>query len=250
MKQLLYSLLLMCVAGHAIAAPTEHEPSELSNPMVADASQDAIEIRTSFNGAQLLVFGARNIPGEMVIAVRGPSGKITVRRKERIAGMWMHVEQQKYHQIPLFYALASTKPLKDIAAPSTLATLGLGVDQITFASHSKPNETFDAALDIALERKRWWQEPFNQISYFGESLFKAKLDMPDSLPGGNYTAEVYLFDGGALKAMQTIPITVYKTGLEASLVRSAEENGLAYGLIAVLMALFGGWLAHRLFHRP
>ncbi len=249
MRQLLYSLLILCFAPNAVAAPTEHESSELSNPMVADVSQDAIEIRTSFNGAQLLVFGARNIPGEIVVAVRGPSGKITVRRKERIAGMWMHVEQQKYHQIPLFYALTSTKPLKDIASLSTLAALGLGVEQITLASHAKPNELFDAALDTSLERKRWWQEPSGNINYFGESLFKAKLDMPDSLPGGNYTAEVYLFDGGALKAMQTIPITVYKTGLEADLVRSAEENGLAYGLIAILMALSGGWLAHRLFHR-
>lgn len=242
-------LLLLAAMTMAPAAFAQRESVSLTNPMVADISQSAIEIRTSFNGAQLLIFGAQNIPGEIAIAVRGPGGKVVMRRKERIAGMWMHVEQQKYLELPLFYAVASTKPLDEIASPDVLSQLHLGKDVVTAESHAKPNPLFDAALDDSLTRKHWWQTPFAPITYFGESLFKARLDLPDSLPGGIYTAEVYLFDGGNLRTLQTIPITVYKTGLEAYLVRKAQDDGLLYGLTAILMALFGGWLAHRLFHR-
>ena len=234
-------------AGAALAE-TPHA-SALTNPMVADISQNAVEIHSSFNGAQLLVFGARTIPGELVIVVRGPGENIVMRRKERIAGMWMHVEQHKYANLPLFYAMAATKPLEQIASPAMLQSLGLGEAPITLASSSKPNAVFDAALVNALGKRNWWQPQFSPITYFGESLFKAKLDMPDTLPGGDYTAEVYLFDHGILRAIQTIPLTVYKTGFEAKLVDHAKNDSLRYGLAAVLMAFFGGWLANRLFQR-
>lgn len=244
----LFAYMVLLVALPCQAQP-DYMPRNLSNPMVADISQNAIEIRTSFNGAQLLIFGARNVPGDLVVAVRGPQANILLRRKERIAGMWMHVSQHKYFNLPLFYALTSTKPLQDVAPPHLLQALGLGKDAVTYASHTKSDALFDTALDINLTQKNWWQQPSTDISYFGESLFKARIDFPDSLPGGDYTAEVYLFTGGELRAMQTIPITVYKTGLEAYLVKQSQEQELVYGLVAILMALTGGWLAHRLFHR-
>jgi uncharacterized protein (TIGR02186 family) len=244
-KRLVF-LLAVSLAPAAYAQPTI---VDLSNPMVAGISQNTVEIHSSFNGAQLLIFGARNIPGDMIIAVRGPVSKVVMRRKQRVAGMWMHVEQQKYLDLPLFYALASTKPLPQITSFNTLAALGIGQEPVIRASSDTITPRFDEALTQSFGKKRWWQVPFNRISYFNESLFQVRLDLPDSLPGGNYTAEVYLFDHGKLLAMQTIPLTVYKTGLEAELYTHAENDSLRYGIAAVLMALAGGWLGHRLFHR-
>lgn len=249
MIRALLTVLLITFAGPVNAATAAQEALGLTIPMVADASQSAIEIRTSFNGAQVLIFGARNVPGEIVIAVRGPNSHIRMRRKERIAGMWMNVEQQKYYNLPLFFALASSKPIESILPDSARTSLVLGIDKITDISHAKLNPVFDSALENILRKKRWWQAPFGTVEYFGESLFKVRLDMPDSLPGGEYTVELYLFHDGQLRATQVIPITVYKVGLEADLVKQANRNGFLYGLAAVLMALFGGWLAHRLFHR-
>jgi uncharacterized protein (TIGR02186 family) len=222
----------------------------LNHPLVADISQNTIEIRSDFNGAQLLIFGARNVAGDIAIVVRGPATNATLRRKERIAGMWMHVDQRRYYQLPVVYALASTKPLGKLAPPSVLKSLGLGERRVVQAASKSQDDLFDKALIEALERKRWWQTPFGAITYFGESLFKARINLPDSLPSGNYTAEVYLFNRGQLLGYQTIPLTSYKTGFDASVANAARHNGLLYGIGAILMALFGGWLAHRLFHRP
>ena len=80
MKKLLACLLLLSAPAWGA---TERDSLSLTNPMVADISQSAIEIRANFNGTQLLVFGAQNMPGELAIAVRGPAAPITVRRKER-----------------------------------------------------------------------------------------------------------------------------------------------------------------------
>jgi uncharacterized protein (TIGR02186 family) len=184
------------------------------------------------------------------VVIRGQDINATLRRKERIAGMWMHVDQRKYSGLPVVYALASTKPLGQLAPPKMLQSLGLGEGRIVQASTNAPDDIFDKALVRAFERKRWWQSPFGTITYFGESLFKARITLPDSLPSGNYTAEVYLFNRGKLVGFQTIPLTSYKTGFDAAVANAARTNGLIYGLGAILMALFGGWLAHRLFHRP
>lgn len=244
----LRALIALCL----IAAPAMAERSQsvsLANPMIADVSQNTIEIRSDFNGLQLLIFGARNVPGDLVIAVRGPATTASVRRKDKIAGMWMHVDQRKYESLPSFYALAYTKPLARIAPPATLQSLGLGESRIIRAGNATPDEVFDKAVGNLYTKKRWWQSPFGKITYFGESLFKARLELPDTLPSGHYTAEVYLFNRGKLLGFQTIPLTTYKTGFDADVADMAQKNGLVYGVLAIFMALFGGWLGHRLFHR-
>lgn len=239
----LAACLMMASLAHAQPEPDV----SLTNPMVADVSKHVVEIRSDFKGEQLLIFGARNVPGDLVIAVRGPVTNAVLRRKDRIAGMWMHVDQRKYRQLPTFYAIAATKPLNKIAPPSMLKSLGLGERRIIEEANATPDEQFDKALSEVLTRKSWWQMPFGQITYFGESLFKVRLDLPDTLPSGDYTAEVYLFARGRLVGFQTIPLKSYKVGFDARITRMAQKNGLTYGLIAVLMALTGGWLGHRLF---
>lgn len=240
--------------GTALLTPAAYAENpaasiSLSNPLIADVSQNKIEIRSDFNGTNLLLFGAQNAPGDLVIVVRGPNVNATLRRKERIAGMWMPVDQRKYEALPTFYALASTKPLSRIASPQTLQSLGLGENRIIRASNTMADEVFDHALVNILSRKRWWQSPFTNISYFGESLFKARIDLPDTLPGGPYSAEIYLFDRGRLISFQVIPIVSYKVGFDASITRMAMNHSLLYGIVAICMALFGGWLGHRLFNR-
>jgi uncharacterized protein (TIGR02186 family) len=224
-------------------------PLTLNSPLIADVSQNTIELRSDFNGARLLIFGARNVPGDLVIALRGEPVRASLRQKERIAGMWMHVGERDYAPLPVFYALASTKPLNRLAPPTTLQALGLGEARIIQAASPEVDDVFDQALAAKFRAKRWWQSPFGGITYFGESLFKARITLPDTLPKGNYTAEVYLFDRGQLVGYQMIPLRAYKIGVDATIESAANTHPLVYGLLAVLMALSGGWLGHRLFHR-
>ena len=239
--------LLLCIAMPAMA----QQPVSVSllSPMVADISQDKIEIHSSFNGLQLLVFGARNQPGDLVIALRGPKQNVVLRRKERIAGMWMNTDQEKYPQLPMFYGYAATRPLELIAPNATLKALGLGGDEVIAASNARSRTLFSEALIARMGRYRLWQLPLSEITFFGESLFKAKINLPDRLPRGQFTVEVYLFDRGQLVGLQTIHLNAYKTGFDARVFDNAQKEPWLYGVGAILMALAGGWLANRLFNR-
>lgn len=247
MRYLPLVALALAFASRAVA---QEPPSvALQSPLVADISQDSVEIHASFNGIQLLVFGARNQPGDLVLVVRGPSADVALRRKERIAGMWMHTDIEKYPQLPLFYGVASTRPLARVAPAATLRSLGLGSEEIMAQSNAQGRALFNAALVQHFEHDRLWQLPFGPISFFGESLFKAKINLPDRLPRGRFTIEAYLFDRGQLVGAQVIPLVTYKTGFDAHVYDTAQKQPWLYGILAILMALGGGWLANRLFHR-
>ena len=102
----LLSLLLALLSGPARAADID-----------AGASLDSIRITSSFTGAQVLIFGT--IIGQMsptpdtdvVVELKGPVGDFVVRRKEPIGPIWLNQDRTKFHAVPGFYFVASTRPL-------------------------------------------------------------------------------------------------------------------------------------------
>src|SRR3546814_12618964 len=66
--------------------------------LVPDVSQRSVEIYYSFSGAELLLFGAiiypdgrpPKEPADIVVILKGPSQSITMREKQKIAGMWIN----------------------------------------------------------------------------------------------------------------------------------------------------------------
>jgi hypothetical protein len=73
--------------------------------------------------------------------------------------------------------------------------------------------------------------------------------VPATVPAGEYNAEVYLFRAGTLLTLQSSPVFIDKTGLERRISDLAYTSSLTYGLIALGISLFLGWLSFALF-RP
>lgn len=226
-------------------------PFAHAKPLSADISNTRIELHASFSGTDILVFGARNAPGDILIAVRGPVNNVTVREKQRIAGMWMYARKAKYNQLPQFVALAYTNPLKAIDAPELIGQLQLDMPSIIHASATSPttDPVFHDAILRINERKKLYATQPEPISFFGETLFKTRIHFPDTMPSGTYQVEVYLIQDGRLISVQTMPLYALKTGFEAGVFVLSRTHPLAYGILSVLVALGCGWLAHRLFRR-
>ena len=87
--------------------------------LVPDISARSIEIRYSFTGAQLLLFGAILYPGgrtptrplDVVVVLKGPVQPMVVREKQKIAGIWMNADSHRFVSAPSYYAVASNRPL-------------------------------------------------------------------------------------------------------------------------------------------
>src|SRR3546814_898463 len=85
--------------------------------LVADLSEHLIAITTGFIGTDVLLFGAIDGPGDVVVVVRGPQRTEIVRRKARIAGIWVNERDMTFNGVPSFYVVASAKPLVDVLSP-------------------------------------------------------------------------------------------------------------------------------------
>ena len=106
--------------------------------LVPDVSQEQIEIRYSFTGAELLLFGAILYPGgqtparppDIAVVLKGPLERIVLREKQRVAGIWMNVERVRFRSAPAFYAVASSRPLSQLLNERTASIYELGLDNL------------------------------------------------------------------------------------------------------------------------
>lgn len=215
----------------------------LASPIIADISNRKIEIYSGFTGTQLLLFGARNDSGDIVLVVRGPEHRVMVRKKERRAGIWVNRHQDKFDHVPLYFALASSRPLEELQSKALTSNLQI------YDSADTHHNPFREALHRILTLRNLYHLTPQPITFMGSTLFKASFTFPDNMPRGIYTAEIYLFSDGQLAGAQSIPITVVKTGFDAFLYDSAMHHGFWYGAVSILIALCLGWAANWLFKR-
>jgi uncharacterized protein (TIGR02186 family) len=223
-----------------------------AKPLIADLSSHHIAIDSRFTGTELLLFGAKNDIGDLVIVVRGPERSIMVRKKSRVAGIWVNTDQASFDAVPAYYAVASTRPLVRVVPPGLRSQLGLGIDSLHFPARELVGSIKPALLRNAFiaERIRYdLYTPSVPISFMGESLFKVDIPFPERIPRGVYTAELYLISDGVVTSMQSTPLEVYKVGVDAWIYDTAHRYPLLYGIGAVCFALMAGWLASLLFRK-
>jgi hypothetical protein len=96
--------------------------------LVPDVSQREIQIRYSFTGAELLLFGAVLYPAAGADRPRryrggseGPDATDPRPGEQKVAGIWMNVESERFRSAPSFYAVASSRPLPELVDDRTAA---------------------------------------------------------------------------------------------------------------------------------
>jgi uncharacterized protein (TIGR02186 family) len=232
------------VAGSRIAAAAS---------LVADLSSHLIAITTGFTGTDVLLFGAKEGEGEVVMIVRGPTSSISVRKKSRVAGIWMNTDRVTFSNVPSFYAVASSAPLPDIAPPSVLARHQIGFDQLKLQAPAMVGperfRDFRAALIRRQQSAGLFMREVGQVSFLGNTLFRTNVYFPANVPVGVYLVEVLLLQNGNVTGAQTTPLIISKVGFGAELFDFAHQRAALYGLIAILVSLVSGWLPHILLRR-
>lgn len=221
--------------------------------LISDISDHIINIDTKFTGTDILLFGARNEPGDIVVVLRGPRQSYAVRKKERIAKIWVNREQVRFDDVDSFYAIASSRPLQALKSDSLLASLRIGIHNLPFVvvgnKRNIPVGPFRDALFDKQLHSNLYASAKRSIPFMGEILFRTVIRFPENIPRGTYTAETYLINNGQLISVQSTPIIVRKIGFDAYISDLAHDNAVVYGLLSIGMALVAGWLAGLLFRK-
>lgn len=222
--------------------------------LAIDLSEKVVDITTGFVGSNLLLFGAAEESGNIVVVVRGPQTNVVVRRKERVAGIWMNRTQMEFSQVPAFYAVASSQPIETFLSKDQRKRLQIGPEYLHL-SVADPTLTLDEiqkfrdALIRGRQRQELYQDTPGTVIFIGGKLFRTDIKFPSTVAVGIYRVDVYQFLAGRLANAQHTNVTIRKTGVEAEIYEFAHNRGLAYGVLAVLIAVMAGWLANLMFRR-
>jgi uncharacterized protein (TIGR02186 family) len=219
----------------------------------ADLSSHVIGITTGFVGANLVLFGSTDKPGDIAIIVRGPPTDMTVRKKGKILGVWINRSSTVFHDAPSFYAVAANKPLKDIALPENLTRHAIGLDNVklqpTEPMADEELATFRVALIDSQEKVDLYRDGIAPVTFLGEHLFRADMFFPANVPTGSYSVEVLLLSNGEVIGAQTTPLIVSRIGFSNGVFVVAHRHAALYGTGALIFAIAAGWAAGAIFRR-
>jgi uncharacterized protein (TIGR02186 family) len=231
--------------------------------IIAALSTHRVAITSNYTGAQLTIFGsverdartiARPDPYDIIITIRGPRKMVTVREKTQVGPIWLNTAQRRFSEAPMFLAIASSRPLKDIAGDQVLRRdrLGLantllppaaGIDLDAGEARFR-----DALIRIEGQERRFYEDE-RGVTFLSPSLFRAPITLPATAANGNYDVDIVLMAGTVPLARYSTNFELVKTGLEQTLASAAETQPLLYGLATAAMALGFGWLAALIFRR-
>lgn len=223
--------------------------------LVPDISSRSIQIRYSFTGAELLLFGAVVYPGgrvpddpaDVVVVLKGPTMPILMREKQKVAGLWMNAESHRFASAPGFYAIASNAPIETLVDERTAAIYELGLENLQLSSGggASPEEAsrFEQGLIDLRAREGLYAEKAGAIEVTDDILYRATIPIPSQVPVGTYVAETFLIRDGRVLAAASREIAIDKTGFERFIAVSAVRHPFLYGLASVWVSLLLGSLA-------
>jgi uncharacterized protein (TIGR02186 family) len=229
--------------------------------LVPDVSQRNIEIRYSFSGAELLLFGAILYPGgrtpestpDVAVVLKGPLERIVLREKQKVAGIWVNVERVRFRSAPSFYAVASSRPISRLVDERTAAIYELGLDNLQLSpgggASADTLRRFEQGLIDLRRRNQLYAEYPRGVEISEGVLYRARIGIPARVPVGTYSAETFLISEGRVIAGAAREIRIEKLGFERFVAEAAERWSLTYGIVAVSLSLLLGWAASAVFQR-
>ena len=244
--------------GEAPALPPE--------TVQADVSARNIAVTATFSGVEIVVFGAVDNSRQpspesglydVVVVIEGAPTPMIARRKSNVGGLWLNTSSASFDGVPGFYAIASTRPLDEMAPKDILKHYEIGFEHVRMvlskaAGAGPPVEElkkFREAVVRIKQRERLYQTDEYGVAFIGRSLFRATLDLPANAPVGPFETRVYLFRQGQFLSSYKSRLNLEREGFERLIHATAFQRPLVYGIATVLIAVMAGLLASSLFSR-
>ena len=227
--------------------------------VVAGLSQTRVAITTGFTGSEIFVFGAikREAPApeekqlDVVVAVTGPPEAVKLRRKERVAGIWINGEAVQVDSAPSLYVVATTRTFREAMSHTDDLRYRVGLDNAVRLIDAPlwvddPNDYREALIRLRKDQGLYFVQE-GGVEITEDTLFHATIDLPAQLTEGDYLARVFLLrDRNVIDVFHT-SILVRKVGLERWIYWMATEMSWLYGILSIAVALAAGWLASAFF---
>src|SRR4029453_5320333 len=157
---------------------------------------------------------------------------------------------------PAYLAIFSDRPIDAIASPEVQRRQQLGMNNVVLTQRVGPDYADVGPADpcrpafIRLRSQRGlYRESSSAVTFLTPTLFRSGIPLPAEVPIGTYTVDIKLFADGQLVTRAETAFEIVKVGFEQFVASTARQNGFAYGLATVAMALMTGWMASIVFRK-
>mgnify|MGYP001791481701 CR=1 FL=1 len=225
----------------------------LAGGIVFELSDALIEVTADFDGSDIVIFGvierdrqsvARGGESGVAVAVLGPAQDVLVQRRVRRFGFWATGQQQRFQRFPSFVALKSTDGLERETAEQMLNERIRPTRGAPVAA-----EPFRDALIAARAETGLYNVEEGAVTMLTPAFFRTRIRLPGTAADGDYTVSASLFSDGLPLDVQTTTFTVRKVGFEQRVFALSQDEPALYGLLAVALALFTGYVGGVVFRR-
>ena len=262
--------ILTTACAETVAIP-ESTASDLGDVRPAenievDVSTRSIAVTSTFTGIEIVAFGAversRQTSAEagyydVVIVFSGTDSTATVRRKSKVAGIWVNTNAMKFTGVPSYYAIASSRVLNEITDEKTLQAHRIGAQYLNVnplpSKAQMPlvatSDDYKTALINLKKRNGLFVTNDFGVTFVGRSLFRATIKLPANVPVGPLIATTYLFHNGEFLSSHATHMTLERQGSERFIYGFAFSYPLFYGVASVVVAVIAGIAASALFQR-
>ena len=152
--------------------------------------------------------------------VEGVPGRIVVRRKSNVAGLWLNTSSATFDVVPSYYAIASTRPIDEITTEEFRASHGVGFQHLRFTpafgqtqalSTEDVKEFQQAIVRLKAKQGLYIQDNF-RVAFIGRSLFRATIELPANVTVGPFDTRVYLFRDEKLLSQYSVRLNLERGG--------------------------------------
>ena len=219
-----------------------------------DLSEDNIEIKTDFDGKEIIIFGLLQDNHDTLLTIKGPPSKMKIQKKERYFGVWINNKQITYSNIPTLFFLSSSSRIDDILPNSIQINDDLNFDKIL------NNKTFDQNFVFENDQKIWndnfvrikkkqlFYKDF-EMKIFKNKLFQTSVFFPPNTIPGIYYVDIYYIKHKTIMNKDQKKIIVRKTGIGSDIYEFARNRAATYGVFVIIFSILSGLIAATLFRR-
>jgi len=220
-----------------------------SAPIISGISKNEIKIDSKFTGEKILLFGAKNEPGNIIAVVRGPKHNFLLNKKEKSFGIWHNSKQITFHNAYSFYNLFTAFSGKELNQQNLL-DFEIGKHNLNFKTSetTKNNITYNKFFDL-MEKQNLYSTSTDSIVFLDDTLFSIAINFPANILEGIYNIEIYLVENDTVISFQSIPVYVNKVGFNSSIAEFAKNQRVLYGLSSIIIAILVGFSINYIFNR-
>jgi uncharacterized protein (TIGR02186 family) len=221
-------------------------PAHAAGDSTIEVTPQAVVMGAQYNGQNLTVTGTVPEGTDVVLRFTGAPADMHLREKGKLFGLlWMNVGKVSVKNVPRVCLVDSSRPFDQIGAAATPFRLEGLRDAIEIEEAAKSPD-LDIAHELVLLKQRdgLYHESEGGVQLApaadGVQQFTATLHVPSALATGKYVVEAIALHDGTVVNKASVPVEAKLTGFPLWLNNLAFDNGLMYGIMATLVAIFSG----------